>query len=216
MTNGFFVVLKGFYMTMNIKYILVVLCGLILGSELSAGQGTLVFLNGKERRFETAEVRGEYIVYRPEGKSGAWLKRADKYNVFAIVSDSTGEKVVYEPDTSEGGDPTIQEVRDYIKGEQHAAKVYRKPMNFVGGFLSGAAGSAAGFYGIPAPLVYTTIVGRINPKLPKDERNENYSEMFVLGYQKKARNMKIKNSLIGGVIGFGVGITTLVLILGND
>ncbi|OQA06424.1 MAG: hypothetical protein BWY67_01960 [Bacteroidetes bacterium ADurb.Bin397] len=94
--------------------------------------------------------------------------------------------------------------------------IYKKPLNTVGGVASGVAGSIVGFYGLPVPLVYATIVGRFNPKLPKSERANVHSEAFLAGYEKKSRNIKIKQSMIGGGIGFAVGITALILILGND
>jgi hypothetical protein len=184
--------------------------------EPACGQGKLVFLNGKEKRFVTAEVKGEYIVYQPEGAKEGVTKRADRFNVFSILKDNGTEEIVYSPDTIDDGDPTIAEVREYIKGENHADSVYKKPMNLISGIGVGLASSAAGFYGIPIPIAYSTVIGQFNPKLPKSEQINNYSEAFVAGYQKKARNKKIKSSLLGGVIGFSVGIASLILILGNE
>lgn len=181
----------------------------------SIAQGKLVFLNGKEKRFVTAEVKGEFIVYQPEGTKKPTSKRADLYNVFSIYKDDGSEQIVYNPDTADG-DPSVLEVRDYILGEKFADSTYRKPMNFIGGVAVGLGSSAAGFYGIPIPLVYTTIIGQFNPKMPKTTSEIVPSEAYIAGYKRKARNMKIKSSLIGGVIGFGVGITTLVLVLGNE
>lgn len=197
--------------------ILLSLIGLLTGwASTSLAQGKLLYLNGKEKRFITAEVKGESIVYKPEGASGEVYRHADKYNVFAIIRDDGTEQVIYEPDTINTDDPPVAEIRDYIKGEQHAVAIYKKPMNLAGGIISGAAGSLIGFYGLPVPLLYATIVGRVTPKIPANERQNNYSEAFVAGYEKKSRNIKVKNSMIGGGIGFAVGISALILILGND
>jgi hypothetical protein len=182
----------------------------------SLAQGKLLYMNGKEKRFTTAEVRGDQIVYRPEGASGEVTRHAEIYNIFSIIRDNGTEEIIYTPDTITGDDPPAEEVRDYIMGEQHAMAVYKKPLNTVGGVASGVAGSIVGFYGLPVPLVYATIVGRFNPKLPKSERSNVHSEAFLAGYEKKSRNIKIKQSMIGGGIGFAVGITALILILGND
>lgn len=182
----------------------------------SMAQGTMLFLNGKEKRFSSAEVKGEYIHYTPEGDDPDWKRLADRYNVFALQYDDGREEIIYVPDTTDGGDPTVEEVRDYIKGEKLAIAEYRKPMNFVGGVLTGAAGSLVNIYGLPVPLVYATVVGRFNPKVPPAPEGQVYSEHFQAGYQRKARNMKIKNSLIGGAIGFGVGLTALILFYSND
>jgi len=201
---------------MNLRFIVVLWLLTGLFCDRAVAQGKLVFLNGKEKRFSTAEVKGEYIVYQPEGSSKTWPRKADKYNVFSILKDDGTEEIIYTPDTSDGGDPTIEEVRDYIKGEKHAVEVYRKPMNLIGGIAVGVAGSAAGFYGIPVPLVYTTVLGLFDPKLPRSERDLVNSEAYIAGYKRKAKNMKIKNSLIGGGIGFSVGLAAFIIILGND
>jgi hypothetical protein len=201
---------------MKFKYILFLIGLFLLADDYCCGQGKLVFLNGKVRHFEKAEVVGDFVVYQPEGQTKPSLRKADRYNVFSIVNDDGTEQIIYDPDTSEGGDPTIAEVRDYIRGEQHAAITYRKPMNLIGGIGSGLAGSTIGFFGIPVPFIYTTIVGSVNPKLPRAELSANHADAYVAGYQRKARNMKIKHSLIGGGIGFSVGIAALAIILADN
>ena len=102
----------------------------------ASAQGKLVYLNGNEKRFTTAEVKGEFIVYQPEGSKSHKVKKADLYNVFSINKDDGSEQVVYKPDTSEG-DPTVEELRDYIKGENFAEGYYKKPMNSIGGVAVG-------------------------------------------------------------------------------
>lgn len=201
---------------MNIKHILAVICYLLFHIGAASAQGTLLYLNGKEKRFSTAEIKGEYILYKPEHKEGNWFKRADRYNVFAIIRDETGEEIIYQPDTIEGGDPTIEEVRDYIKGGQFAIESYNKPANKGTSLYVGVASSLAGFYGLPIPILYTTIIGTVSPKLPKSELDANHSELFIVGYQKKSRNIKIKQSLIYGGIGFSVGVAWFAFVFAND
>jgi hypothetical protein len=180
----------------------------------SDGQGKIVYLSGKEKRFHAAELKGDFVVYKTDSISRP--HRADRYNVFSIQHDNGNEELIYNPDTLVTDDPAISEVREYILGEQFAAKVYRSPAHTAGGIASGMAGSLVGFYGLPAPLVYATVISRFNPKLPKNERTANHSDAFIAGYQKRARNVKIKNSLIGGGIGFAVGVAALVILFGNE
>ena len=196
--------------------LIILLANLTLVPLSGFAQGTIIFLNGKEKRFESAEVKGEYLHYSVEGDTMDYKKIVDRFNVFSLKYDSGVEDVLYQPDTAYGEDPSVEEVREYIKGEQYAMKVYRKPMNFITGVGVGMASSAAGFYGIPIPLVYTTVLGRFSPKVPASADGAVQSESFKMGYQKKARNMKIKNSLLGGAVGFAVGITALVVIFAND
>ncbi|MBL0341461.1 MAG: hypothetical protein IPP71_11270 [Bacteroidetes bacterium] len=184
-------------------------------------------------------MKGEFIVYRPEtaGNDKSSIRKADKYNIFSIKRDDGTEEVIYNPDTTYGEDPSIEEVRDYIKGEKYATLVYNEPVNFVTGmqigFTSGLLLPA--FYALAAPVVYPGIIGRFVPtvKTPLVYRYDTgkdvftplpegtttgetiVSEAFAAGYGKKARNMKMKSSLIGGAIGFAFSVTALALLLGK-
>ena len=196
-----------------------------------AGQGRIVMLNGNERRFSTVEVKGDVIVYQPEG-SKKMARRIDRFDVFSIVRDTLGEELIYKPDTVTGDDPPVEEVRDYIKGEKYAKIVYRKPLNFITGVVAGGAGSMIGYYGLIVPAVYPAVLGCFTPKL-KEPVTHTYDNItgrflptdssaagekivitdgFTAGYGRKARNMKVKNSLFGGAVGFALGIAVLVLI----
>ena len=200
------------------------------------GQGRIVMLNGNEKRFSSAEIKGDVIVYQPEKGKTNLTKKLDIFDVFAIVRDKEGEQVVYKPDTVSGEDPSVDEVRDYIVGEKYASNVYRKPLNLISGIAAGGVGSMIGYYGLIVPIVYPAVLGRFSPKL-KQPLTLNYdaisgkfspidssvskpnivvTEAFTAGYVKKARGMKIKNSLIGGGIGFAVGITILALVFDED
>lgn len=201
-------------------------------------QGTLIYLNGKEKRFSSAELKGEYIVYKPEktDKGEQGIKKADKYNVFSILKDDGTEEVIYNPDTSFEDEPTVAEIRDYIKGEKYAAVQYNKPANFVTsmqiGFISGIL--LPPFYGIAAPIIYPGVLGLFPPKVKTpltyqyDEKTRTYSaisgpeagekvvsDSFAAGYGRKARNIKMKHGLIGGAIGFSISATAMLLLLGN-
>ncbi len=232
----FFVVLEDYSTAMKIRIFLSILafCGMITGSAYS--QGKIVLLNGKEKRFTTAEVKGEDILYQPEGTSPGTFRKVDRYDVFSINRDGSSEELIYNPDTVSGEDPTVSEVRDYIKGEQYAGLVYRKPLNLISGIAVGGAGSFLGFYGLIVPVVYPAILGAVTPKIkgplthnynettgkfepittPDTAPNIAVTESFSAGYGKKARNMKMKNSMIGGGIGFAVGFSILYIVLANE
>ena len=199
---------------------------------VALAQGRIVMLNGNERRFTSVEVKGDVIVYQPEGSKPLLNRKIDRFDVFSIVRDSLGEEVIYKPDTVTGDDPSVAEIRDYIKGEKYAKAVYRKPMNFVTGIAAGGLGSVIGYYGLIVPAVYPAVLGCFTPKLqePVSLNYDNFTGKFVTpdsagnaeiivvtdaftaGYGRKARNMKVKKSLLGGAIGFALGIAVLVLV----
>jgi hypothetical protein len=126
------------------------------------GQGTMLYLNGKEKRFATAEVKGDFIVYKPEGNQQEGVKKMEKFDIFSLRFDIGTEQIIYEPDTAYG-DPTVEQARDYIKGEQLADSIYKKPLNMIGGIAAGAAGSLLLFYGPIVPAVYATTISLFTP-----------------------------------------------------
>lgn len=205
--------------------------------QYSFAQGKIIFLNGNEKRFSIAEIKNDILQYTPEstGTKTPSPRKVDKYDVFSILNDDGSEEIIYKPDTTFNDDPSIEQVREYIKGEKYAALVYDKPANFVTGmqvgFTSGILLPA--FYGLAAPIIYPAILGRFTPQLqtplqyqynPKTNdfvsiskdstaSPEVITEYFEAGYGKKARNMKIKSSLIGGAIGFGISASAMLYIL---
>ena len=184
-------------------------------APLSYGQGTIQMLNGKQKRYMTYQVQDEYVLFQPESKPDSWKKRLDRYNVFSITPDNGAEIVVYDPDTTDGLEPNVEEARQFIAGEKLALSEYRKPMNVISGIGVGIGSSFAQFYGIPGPAVYSAILGRVSPKLPKSHRGIEHPEPFIAGYQKQARTMKINKSLLGGGIGFAVGFAALAVFLAD-
>lgn len=230
----FFVDLKDYSTSMKIRIFLSILafCGLISGYAHS--QGKIVLLNGKERRFSTAEVKGEVIVYQVEDTTKNKTKKVDRYDVFAIFRDSGVEEIIYTPDTVADEEPSVAEVRDYINGHRYANLTYRKPANFVTGLEVGVVSGFAlpVFYGFGVPILYSVGLSQFTPKLkgpltynynsakdvleplPTDSATSNIhvTEAFSAGYGKKARNLKFKNSLIGGGIGFAIGASAIAII----
>jgi len=160
----------------------------------------------------SAEVKGDFVIYRPEGPHKDGIKKMEKFDIFSFQFDDGTEQIIYEPDTSYG-DPTVEQAREYVKGEQFADSIYKKPMNLIGGIASGAAGSILVFYAPIVPAVYATTISLFTPHLPKNElEKEVRSEDFIAGYERKARNKKTKSALLGGVIGLGIGLSVLAAI----
>jgi hypothetical protein len=184
----------------------------------SFGQGTIQMLNGKEKRYMTYKVQDEYVLFQPESKPDSWSKRLDRFNVFSITPDNGAEIIVYNPDTIDRFEPSVNEVRDFIAGEKLAIRENNRETNmfvFLTSFQLGVISSFGGYYGIPVPVLYSTLLGRVSPKVPESQVNSVNSEAFIAGYQKKARTIKINNSLIGGSLGFAVGFTAFALFLAD-
>lgn len=206
------------YKHLTITMIVAAAFFIALDTGTAFAQGHLQLLNGKERRYSNASVKGEFIIYEPEGKAGK-SKKINRFDVFSLNPDNGPEEVLYMPDTTYDDEPSVDEVRDYVNGEKLALSYYREHPRYpvsqlYFGFYSGFFGSLLGYYGAAVVPIYAIGVDRFGPDLPKERMDEwNESPAFVTGYEKVMRNKKIKNSLIGGAIGFTVGITALAAIL---
>ncbi|HKR03740.1 MAG TPA: hypothetical protein VJY62_03825 [Bacteroidia bacterium] len=192
-------------------------------------------LNGKMKDAKQYELKGDWVFFkRPdslERKFFLWkalwpkdkLRKLDKFDVFSAINADGSEDIIYDPDTSFQGDPSVERVRNYIKGEQYAMTKYPGRLhsdannldNHIGASLIGA-GSAwvLGYYGPIGVFAYSIVLSRFNPKVPFTNSIEPEvfnSPEFTLGYQKYARNKKIKQSLMYGGISFTVGFAAFVI-----
>lgn len=137
------------------------------------------------------------------------LKLINKKEVFSYNRDKV-ETVLYERDTLNENFFTQEEMRSYIKGEQIARQYFHRPLVAPLGFIYGAIlasgeASVSPFLGmIAAPLSYTVFSMIGQPKISKRAKFEaglRSNELFVEGYTSYAQNKKIKNAVLGTVIG---------------
>ena len=81
--------------------------------------------------------------------------------------------------------------------------------------IIGVGTSLLSFYSLPAPMLYSVIIGRFNPKhmqIPAGyDAPYSTTEEYRFGYNKKARNIKIQQSLKWGYIGLGVGLAGFII-----
>lgn len=200
------------------KSIFILTSLLLLSSvHLSEAQSTLLLLNGKERIIKDYEVKGENIIYKKPKDDKGDHHKMDKYGVFS-VTDSTGkEDIIYNPfDTVEDLSP--ERMRLFIKGQQFSREHYRPSFLIKGeSFVVGAAGGMLAIYGTPIPFLNAILMGQHTPKTVHTANDPSYwsDEDFQFGFKYRARKKRIEQSLIWGGIGFGVGITTFILIYTN-
>lgn len=186
---------------------------LIIGNTAFA-QIKVLLLNGKMREIKQYEVKGDWLFYKKIDDPKDKMRKMDKFDVFSATLQDGTEDVIYDPDTSLEGDPSVEQIRKYIKGEQYGMAVYHKTMNKVGGVLAGFASGAAGYYGPIGVFTYSIILSRFNPKVPPSTAIDPEvfnSDEFKIGYQKYGRNKKIQQSLIFGGIGFIAGFTAFAV-----
>ena len=189
--------------------------GILFAQENQSG--TLLLINGKTIPFKYVESNGFDIVYRT-GDQKNKLKKIDPERVFSIQYVDGTERVIFQRDTLDPLEFTEEEMRKFIKGEQDAARLYHNNWNKVGGFTAGVASSYFGFYGLVGPFLYTSLFGAFTPKVekiagvdPELIKMPEYRE----GFERKARDRKIRNGLVSGFIGFAIGSIAFTVIANN-
>ena len=175
---------------------------------------TIVLINGKSIPVKSSDLKDYSIFYR-KPTPNTKLKTIDPERVFSIRYKDGNERVIYYSDTLDPVDFKPEEMRMFIKGEQDADKYYKNNFNKGTAFVLGAGGGLLGFYGLAVPPLYATIVGAFSPKMEKQKVSDPallQNNIYREGYEKKARDRKIRNAMIGGLIGFVAGSVTLSII----
>jgi hypothetical protein len=197
---------------MKLKLLVVII--LLSGINYCANaQGTIQMISGKLIKVDYYSVGDLFVSYKKQGDKKGNTKAVDRYDVFSIIKTDSSEQIIYAP--ADSLDYTVEEARQYIKGEQAAHLYYKKPGNGISAAAVGLGSSLLSFYALPVPMIYAVALGRFNPKINQLPSNFDpqlaAAEPFKFGYQKAARNIKIQQSLKWGYISLGVGLTALII-----
>ncbi|MBI9066385.1 MAG: hypothetical protein JEZ09_03765 [Salinivirgaceae bacterium] len=211
-------------------YILAVVNMLIVNNLLISQETTICLLDGKK------VLVNDYKIDNPADEEGVLFynnakgKQKKQYldNVFSIVENGT-ENIIYKQNIEMGDILTPEQMKMYVKGLSDALENYKVPDwvvagGFASGYLGGVLpqptleleGSEMGLpLGILIPVAYIGAVGAgnadanaLNNSFPESVQNEYYLMGVESGVQKK----RIKKSLIGGILGFTMGVLTYAVI----
>ena len=204
---AFFVTLK--LATQHMKVLSGLLLFFLISLVPARAQDTLLLINGHKMVVKSVDLKDYTIAYRTLGKNR--LRTIDPYRVFSIVYADGTERVIYERDSLDPVDFSVEQMRMFIRGEQDAAKYYHNTPNKVAAFLVGGGASYFTIYGLIIPPLYATVVGSFSPKIEKYQTDINLLNVseYREGYERKARDRKIRNALISGMAGFVAGFVVL-------
>jgi hypothetical protein len=183
----------------------------------SFAQDKMLLLNGRTVELKNYNVTDEYILYNRKQDTRSKNRVSEKIDVFSIQKVDGTEELIYKEDTING--LSIAQVRNYIRGEQAAMKFYNRQAHIGESAIVGMASSILIFYSLPAPMFNAVILGRFSPR--KMQIPEGYdapyssTEEYRVGYEKKARNLKIQQSIKWGYIGLGVGLAGFIVYYGT-
>ncbi len=200
-----------------IQRLLILVTSLLIGFQ-SFAQDKILLLSGKYIEVKSYYIKenyifnDDYIFYNKLKDKDRKTRTLEKIDVFSVIKADGTEEVLYTPDTVNG--LSIEQVRNFIRGEQAAARFYNRQAHIGESAIVGVASSILIFYSLPAPMLNAVVLGRFTPKKMQipDGYDLPYSttEEYKIGYEKKARNIKIQQSIKWGYIGLGVGLAGLI------
>ena len=199
----------------NILYKLLTICLFVLFmSNATNAQQKITLLNGKTIYPTSYSIGEMFVNYKLEGDNPKKLRLVDKYDVFSVTDAENKEEILYKPVDSL--DFSVADARLYMDGENAARIYFNKPGVRISSAGFGLASGVLSFYSLPLPFFYGIAITQRNPKklqLPDEFKNMENNEAFRFGYNREARNIKMKQSLKYGYISLGISLATLFLIV---
>ncbi len=199
----------------NILYKLVTTCLFVLVmTNTTSAQQKITLLNGKTIYPTSYSIGEMFVNYKLEGDNPKKLRLVDKYDVFSVTDAENKEEILYKPVDSL--DFSINDARLYMDGENAARIYFNKPGVRISSAGVGLASGVLSFYSLPIPFFYGIAITQRNPKklqLPDEFKNMENNEAFRFGYNREARNIKMKQSLKYGYISLGISLAALLLIV---
>jgi hypothetical protein len=192
---------------------------LILFAGAAYGQDTLILISGRTIVVSSVSLNDNTIAYR-KIKPGSKLRTISPERVFSVMYRDSNEKVIYQPDSLDPVDFKVDEMRNFIKGEREARRIYKSPVAGAVGIAVGAGSAITlGFYGLVGPPLYSTVVQQLPVNADHILRRhsngnpiQNISDnAYREGFEKRVREYRVRSAWIGGLIGFLVTSATIII-----
>jgi hypothetical protein len=179
-------------------------------------QSKIVKLNGRTVDIKSYSLKGDWLFYVKHDEAKEKQRKMERFDVFSVLKDDGSEEIIYDPDTVNEGDPSIEQVRRYIKGEQYGMQMYHPSWTKPAGVASGIGSGFIGFYGPPFVFGYALVAGSIPvKKIPPSDSIDSAvfnSDEFITGYRRYARNKKMRDGLIWGGVAFAISFPAFYFI----
>jgi hypothetical protein len=188
---------------------------LIFISLSAFAQDTIVLLNGTKGVVKVLELNPAegYVSYLKTSGKKDKLIAGNLNEVFSVSYRDSVKVITYKQDSIADLPFSVDQMNDYINGEQFASVHYKAPWVTVGGVAAGTTGPLVlrAFLGFLVPTAYCGAIGISKVHIKKQEARypELFkNEYFVSGYIEHAKHKKVKNAIWGGLAGLGVGLLT--------
>jgi hypothetical protein len=209
--------------SLSIGICLLLFCAQTLSAQThldSLKKDTILLTDGSYIYTSIVDTADGIIRYRSAKKPSRILKLGEK-EIFSIKNDSV-ETIYYaqDPNDSISADNyTVEEMRYFMLGIQDGKKSKFNTVPFISNILIGAGAGLTGHFLSPLiPFVSTAIFSIPKPKVNQDYvSNMEYLKQatYEKGFKQEAYRKKKVHTLLGGGIGFLVGITTTFILQAN-
>ncbi|MFT5183357.1 MAG: hypothetical protein ACI84C_000483 [Flavobacteriales bacterium] len=193
---------------------IVALLSLILLCSLGISQDQILTMSGRQIDCKIVDIEGFEVVYDVVNKHNKTLRASlHKSELFSSTRADEAEFVYYTQDVELGDWLSEEEMRIYIAGQCDARASYKTQTTFALGlgaarFLAFAA-SGGLILSVAFPIVYTVIQLLPYIKIKEEtisDLDNQYNEVYALGYERVARSRKVMSALAGSAMGMFGGI----------
>lgn len=201
------------FFTFFISFLLLLVC-----SFATNAQDTLIFINGKKVTANNIKLADTQVHYNPVSGTTR-IKKAETYNIFSIKRADGTETYIYQQDTLTD-DLSLEQMKMFVKGQQDAREYYNPiAITVTSAVIGVTSGLTLQFFALVPPALFATIVGASTPDV-SDHTVFNpelfSSPEYLMGFESKARNIKIKRALIYGIGGAILGYAAFRVVEANQ
>lgn len=168
-------------------------------------------MNGRVRRLRAISYDSVLVRYRKAERSEGKEKFFREQFVFSYFRNGK-ETVVFTPMITDLDTIEVSDARSAFLGKRAARTRYRQPYTaIISSVLGVGSGALLAWYGLVPVAAFSALDGLINPKIGS-YRIRRYGERirdddyFRYGFNKQAKLIKLRNDIIGGVLGAGAGL----------
>jgi hypothetical protein len=188
-----------------------------------SGTDTILFINGTTVITAVTEIvkatdSTEGLVSFVNPKKTKKIKTVDSDRIFSITN-SKGESLIYNYDTLDGNEMTVDEMRYFIRGQQDARKVIKGWGGMSANFLLSLGAGATGSFLTPVvPFAVAGLLGLPSVKTKKGSvSNPEYlsHDAYLEGYEREGKRKRKVKSLLGGTVGLVLGLGASIVLKAN-
>jgi len=205
---------------MKLFFIISVSVFISLNGSISA-QDTIWFLSGERL------ITSNYTLKTEDGMLTYFNKRNKEKQVgleyvFSIHGKNGYEKIIYEPSIMNNIPFSVEQMRNFIKGEFEASEHCHAVGATLTGLIAGCGSvyffltfGPTEFYSPIVPAGTSAIVGMTNvSKRHIMRKYPEYAddEYFKAGYAEIGKQKRVSHSIMGGIIGLTVGVASTFII----